>query len=29
MVRVTKRDGRLEPLDLNKFHRVVAISFIK
>lgn len=24
MIRVTKRDGRLEPLDLNKFHRVVA-----
>lgn len=23
-VSVTKRDGRLEPLDLNKFHRVVA-----
>ena len=24
MIRVTKRDGKLEPLDLNKFHRVVA-----
>lgn len=24
MIRVTKRDGHLEPLDLNKFHRVVA-----
>ena len=24
ITRVTKRDGRLEPLDLNKFHRVVA-----
>jgi len=24
MIRVTKRDGRLEPLDLNKFHRVVS-----
>lgn len=23
MIRVTKRDGRLEPLDLQKFHRVV------
>jgi ribonucleoside-diphosphate reductase alpha chain len=23
-IRVTKRDGKLEPLDLNKFHRVVA-----
>jgi len=24
MIRVQKRDGRLEPMDLNKFHRVVA-----
>lgn len=24
MIRVTKRDGRLEPLDLQKFHKVVA-----
>lgn len=24
LIRVTKRDGKLEPLDLNKFHRVVA-----
>lgn len=24
MIRVTKRDGRLEPLDLKKFHKVVA-----
>jgi hypothetical protein len=29
MIRVTKRDGKLEPLNLEKFHRVVAISFIK